>query len=149
MDRIERDLAREELKIASDAKRIKAYLIDETLIALVFIASTWERFLAAANDPIAQIEIVVSHFFWVVLLYIAYHAIFVALYGATLGKIWQRIVLIEIDSLAKPSFLIALARSLLRVVGGFFMGFGFVWAFATPLRQTWHDKISRVIAVDA
>ncbi|MDR2034918.1 MAG: RDD family protein [Helicobacteraceae bacterium] len=153
-DRIEQDLAREELTIASDSKRIAAYFLDETLIGLMAIVALWDRFAAAAssNDPIAQIvaiqSLFVSNFIWIALFHIAYHTIFVALYGATLGKMWQRIAVIEVASLSKPSFLVALTRSLTRVVSNLCLEFGFVWAFFNPLRQTWHDKISGAIVIN-
>ncbi|MDR2638427.1 MAG: RDD family protein [Helicobacteraceae bacterium] len=149
MDGIERDLAREEITIASYAKRIKAYLLDEALIAAIVFAALWERLSAASGNALAQIEIINAHIVWIALFHTIYHAIFVALYGATLGKMWQRIIVVEIDGFGKPSFVAALVRALTRVVSDICMALGFAWAFVNPLRQTWHDKIARVIVIDA
>ncbi|MDR1450935.1 MAG: RDD family protein [Helicobacteraceae bacterium] len=149
MNPIERDLAREELTIASYQKRIKAYLLDESLIGLVVLAALWERLGALSDNPLALIETVNSYVVWIALFHIIYHTIFVALYGATLGKMWQRIIVIEIGGFGKPSFVTALIRALTRVVSDLCMALGFLWAFADPLRQTWHDKFSRVIVIDA
>ncbi|MDR2152980.1 MAG: RDD family protein [Helicobacteraceae bacterium] len=148
MGEIEQDLAREELTIASYSKRIKAYLLDEALIFATVFAALWEP-INAADNALAQIAVINAHLAWIALFHTIYHAVFVAMYGATLGKMWQRIVVIEIGGFGKPSFYVALIRALARVVSDLCMALGFAWAFVDPLRQTWHDKFSRVIVIDA
>ena len=148
MDKIKRDLAREELTIASYPKRIKANLLDEALIGAIVFVALWEP-LSAASSAIEQIEIINSYFVWIALLHIVYQTAFVWLYGATFGKMWQKIVVIEIGGFSKPPFHIALLRALMRVASDLCMALGFAWAFVDPLRQTWHDKLSRVIVIDA
>ncbi|MGE4295730.1 MAG: RDD family protein [Campylobacterales bacterium] len=146
-DRLERDLVREGLTLAEPAKRIKAFILDEVLLSLVIFVAFWDRF-AAAQSTTESLEVLNSLVMWVVLIKIAYHTIFIAYYGATLGKLWQRIFVITQDGFAKPPFLAALSRSSMRVVSEWLFYFGFLWAFVNPNRQTWQDKIARTLVVN-
>lgn len=146
-ERIERDLVREGLTLATPAQRAKAFILDEVLISIVIFVAFWEQF-AAAQSTTESLEVLNSLVMWVVLIKIAYQTLFVAYYGATLGKLWQRIFVITQDGFAKPPFLAALARASMRVVSEWLFYFGFLWAWVNPYRQTWQDKIARTLVVN-
>jgi len=41
----------------------------------------------------------------------------------------------------------ALARYLVRLIGGFCFALGFIWAFSDRLNQTWHDKAAGTVVI--
>lgn len=145
--KLESDLLRENITIANNSKRIKAYVIDEILISLIIFASFWGKF-SNEEDILVIIETVNSLFFAVIALKIIYHAFFTYMYGATIGKIITKTVIISCDSLAKPEFIPALTRSIIRILSEMLFYFGFFWAFFNDEKQTWHDKIAKTIVVD-
>jgi len=146
--KLERDLAREGLEIASSSKRVKAYVIDELLISLIIFASFWSKF-ANEEDIVVIMETINSLFLIIIALKVVYHTIFVYMYGATIGKIVTKIVLVSSDDFSKPSFMSALTRAVVRIFSEMFFYFGFVWAFFNDERQTWHDKSAKTIVIDA
>lgn len=83
------------------------------------------------------------------LLSFIYQTLFVWKYGVTLGKLTVRIRVVEIDTNANPSFRSALLRSGFRVISDNSMMLGYIVAFFSPLVQTFHDKISKTVVVDA
>ncbi|MDR2904524.1 MAG: RDD family protein [Helicobacteraceae bacterium] len=145
--KLEQDLAREQLAIASATKRAKAFALDEILIGAV-VAFMLSDHIKSAEGVLEAIVVINSFFMWIVAIGVIYHTVFVALYGATIGKMWQNIAVITIDSLEKPPFYAALARAITRVFSEFVLYFGFFWAFLNPLRRTWHDVAAQVIVVD-
>ena len=146
-EKLEQDLAREKLYISADSKRLKAFLADELVVALVVFAALWEP-LTSAADTEAQIELINSNVIFIVLFRVFYHTIFISLYGATLGKIWQKIFVITQNGFTKPPLLVSLARASMRIVSDLCFFYGLLWAFATPYRQTWHDKLARTIVIN-
>ena len=145
-EKLERDLAREDLSLAPMHKRIKAFVVDELLISVLIFIAFWDR-INSASTVTESLESLNEVVMWVVFLKIAYHTVFVALYGATLGKLWQKIYVITIDDLGKPSFMAALSRGSMRAISEWLFYLGFIWAWINPNRQTWQDKIGRTIVV--
>lgn len=146
-EKLERNLAREGLSIASSAKRIKAYVIDELLISLIIFVSFWGKF-ANEEDIIVIMETINSLFLVIIALKIAYHTMFVYMYGATIGKIATKTILVSYDDFSKPSFMAAFMRSVIRIFSEMLFYFGFIWAFFNDERQTWHDKSAKTIVID-
>ncbi|MDR0746985.1 MAG: RDD family protein [Helicobacteraceae bacterium] len=147
-DKLDRDLAREELRTASDRRRVMAFIIDETIVSFVALIAMWDA-LSKTDDVLVQIDIILANSLWITAFSVVYQTIFIALYGATLGKISQRILVIETDTFEKPGLFSALGRALMRVVSSSCFWLGFLWAFNSYYRQTWHDKIARTIVIDA
>jgi uncharacterized RDD family membrane protein YckC len=147
-EKLERDLYRENLSIAPTSKRIKAYVIDEVLISLIVFAAFWDK-LANEEDFLVVMETINSLFFVIIGLKIAYQTLFVHLYGATIGKIVTRTLVVAYDDFSKPTLMAAFMRATVRIFSEMFFYFGFAWAFFNDEKQTWHDKSARTLVIDA
>jgi uncharacterized RDD family membrane protein YckC len=147
-EKLERDLVRENLSIASNRSRLQAYVIDDILISLLVVVAFWENFAALSQDMSALIQYLNSLFVIIAIMKVSYQTLFLTLYGATLGKMVAKIAVIEVDSFGKPSPITALSRSVVRIVSEMLFYFGFIWVFFNPARQTWHDKAGKTIVID-
>ena len=79
---------------------------------------------------------------------IFYQAFFVMKYGATLGKIAMKIRIVEVKTLQTPNVIVALNRSIVRIISEMFFYLGYIWGMMDPNRQTWHDKSARTLVID-
>ena len=147
-EKLERDLIREGLSIAGSAKRIKAYVIDEVLITLIIMAAFWDNFAHEENIEVV-IQTINSLFFVVMGLKVIYHTLFVYLYGASLGKIITRCMVVGYDDFSKPGLVASFIRANGRIVSEMIFYIGFIWALMNEERQTWHDKMARTLVLDA
>lgn len=150
---LEQKLQREGIKIASASKRIWALSIDELILSFLFMLIFWDSLSAvfSAGSDLSYEEVVgyISKFsLEVLILRFFYQTFFVWYYGATLGKMAMKIVCIDTVYLDKPSFGASLVRALGRNLSESLFYLGFLWAFSSPLLQTWHDKFSKVVVVD-
>jgi len=146
-EKLERDLSREGLNIAGSSKRIKAYAIDELLVSMIVIAAFWDSL--AHEDNIETVIQTINSLFWVVLgLKVVYQTLFVYLYGATIGKILTRCMVVSYDDFSKPSLGVSFMRANGRVVSEMIFYIGFIWAFLNEERQTWHDKLAKTLVLD-
>lgn len=147
-DDIERLLHRESLVLATTSKRSVAFMIDELLLSLLLIIILWDSFVQAKN-----VEEIISLTNTFVLEYIfmkiAYQTFFVMQYGATLGKIFMHIRVIEIKTVSNPSILSSFNRAVFRVVSEMLFYIGFIWGVMSPEKQTWHDKSAKTLVVNA
>ncbi len=125
-----------------------AYTIDEVLISLIVLVAFWGEF-STQEDVRVVIETVNSLFWAVIGMKVLYHTIFVYLYGATLGKIFTKCMVVSYDDFSRPTLQGSLVRAVVRIVSETVFYFGFIWAFLNPARQTWHDKMARTIVIDA
>jgi uncharacterized RDD family membrane protein YckC len=146
-EKLERDLVRGGLSIAGSAKRIKAYVIDEVLITMIIMAAFWDSLAREENIEVV-IQTINSLFFVVIGLKVVYHTLFVYLYGASLGKIIARCIVVGYDDFAKPGFMASFIRANGRIVSEMIFYIGFIWAFMNEERQTWHDKMARTLVLD-
>ena len=147
-EKLENDLARENLTIANNFSRVKAYIIDDLLISLIVFAAFYDT-LSSEGDIIGVLQTINSAVVWIMVLKIAYQILFIYMYGATVGKMFSGIVTVSVLDLAKPSFNQAVMRSVMRIFSEAFFYFGFVVAFLNPYKQTWHDKLAKTIVIDA
>lgn len=144
---MQKKLDTEQINLAPFGKRFLAFLVDEILISfLIFIAFSGS--FENAKTLLEMINITNSIFFQIVLILIFYQGIFVALYGATLGKMLFKIKIINIYYLDKPSFAYSFLRAIVRILSSFFY-LGYIFAFLNPQRQTWQDKIAKTWVVNA
>ena len=141
-------LDREGLRIATDDKRLVAFFIDEIILGLIIFAGFYEQ-ISSLNGDMAKIQSLLSSaFFYIIILKIAYHSTFTAIYGASVGKIICKIKIIKIDTLDKPSIIEAISRSSLRILAEMLLYIPLLIAFAEPFRRAMHDLLVKTIVID-
>jgi len=147
-DTIETLLHRHELQLAPIAKRALAFLIDEFLLSLLFLAVLWKTISQAEN---------VETFLFITNAYaleylgmkVFYQTVFVALYGATLGKMAVHIRVVAIEDGGIPGWPAAFNRAVFRILSEIIFYLGFIWAMFDPNKQAWHDRTARTVVVNA
>lgn len=139
---------RENITLAPLKKRALAYLIDEILVSLLFIFIYIDQIPENATTE-ETITIINSLVFYVMLLKVVYQTFFVWMYGATLGRIAMKIKVISLGDLENPSLFFALSRASFRIISESLFYLGFLWAVLNPKRETWHDKVSNTLVVNA
>ena len=139
---------RENITLAPLKKRALAYLIDEILVSLLFIFIYVDQIPDNATTE-ESITIINSLVFYVMGLKVVYQTFFVWMYGATLGRIAMKIKVISLGDLENPSLLFSLSRASFRIISESIFYLGFLWAVLNPKRETWHDKVSNTLVVNA
>lgn len=139
---------RENITLAPISSRIFAYVVDEFIIAMLFMVIYWNQFQDATTTE-ETIGLINSMFMYIISLRIIYHFFFVWMYGATLGKMALKIRVISIKDVSNPSIEQSLSRSCVRVFSETIFYLGFLWGALNPKRETWHDKASRTLVVNA
>lgn len=137
----------ENITLASIPARAVAYVIDEVLVSILFIAIYWEQFTNSA-DIEQTIVLMNTMVMYVMLIKVFYQGFFVWMYGATPGKMVAKIRVIYMYDLDNPSPMQSLVRAIVRVVSEMVFYLGFVWAVLNPKREGWHDKAARTLVVN-
>ncbi len=140
-------LERENLTIASFNKRILAYFIDNLILSLIVFVIFYDKLLNA-KDLFDTAQILGDFYLGFILLHITYQAIFTYLYGASLGKMVCKIIILDEDLLDKPNLNQSCIRSIVRQVSDMAFMLGFAWALNNDLRKTWEDYLARTIVVN-
>jgi len=83
---LEQKLYNEGFQVASMSKRIYAYSIDELLVSMIIFASFYDKYVALAGDFVAIISLTNTMVLYFVFLKIAYHTIFIHMYGRQNGS---------------------------------------------------------------
>ena len=136
------------LELATTRSRMLAFVIDDFLITFIIIAMYWNQIAASGND-LMSVLVVMNEFVWqILILKFIYQSFFVWYYGATLGKIITKIRVIDHDNLGRVSIFTSIIRSILRIISEMFFYIGFIFAFFTEGRQTFHDKIAKTLVVN-
>lgn len=138
----------ENITLAPLKKRALAYFIDEILVSLLFIFIYVDQIPDNATTE-ETITIINSLVFYVMVLKVVYQTFFVWMYGATLGRIAMKIKVISLSDLENPSWLFSLSRASFRIISESIFYLGFLWAALNPKRETWHDKVSNTLVVNA
>lgn len=136
------------LELATIGSRVKAFVIDDLLITAVFLLLYWEKF-SATDDTMALLTIMNEGVYQVLLLKFIYQGFFVWYYGATLGKIFAKIRVIDYYSFGRVSLFSAFVRSFVRILSEMFFYIGFIFAFFNDSKQTLQDKIAKTLVVNA
>lgn len=144
LDRLER----ENIKLASFDKRLLAYFIDEIIIAVVFSVTYWNIVSIDTQDFLVALSQIKNFLIQIICIKVLYQTIFIWYYGATLGKIWTKIICIDSTLLSKPNLTQSFLRAVMKVVGEALFYIGFIWFFENRERQTWQDKIARTVVCD-
>jgi len=146
-EEIEQKLHSEGMTLASIKRRSLAFFIDEMLLSFLLIIALGDSFFQART--VEEMIILTNQF---ILEYMAmkifYQAFFVMKYGATLGKIAMKIRIVEVKTLQTPNVIVALNRSIVRIISEMFFYLGYIWGMMDPNRQTWHDKSARTLVID-
>jgi len=150
------------LPIASIQKRISAFVIDDITVALFFLIIFYDQLLAIASHTSGMMsaeeitliqaqlrQFSVDNLLVMLSIKILYHTVPVWQNGITLGKYIMKIRVIDLKTGARPSLIQAFLRALLRIGSEIFFYLGFIMALMMPLKQTFHDKLSNCVVVDA
>ena len=146
-DEVLKHLQSANLELSSLQKRALAFLIDEMLLAVLFLIIIYDR-IAGLSNPDDIVPLVNSFTFEYLLLKVVYQTLFVYQYAATIGKIVMKVFVVDAETLQKPSFSSALNRAIFRVISEMLFYLGFAWAFYNKRRQSWHDKTARTLVVN-
>ena len=146
-EEIEEKLHSEGIALASIRKRGMAFFIDEMLLSFLLIIALGDSFFEAKT--VEEMIILTNQFILeFIAIKIFYQAFFVMKYEATLGKIAMKIRVVDSQTLQTPNVLIALNRSIIRIISEMMFYLGFLWGTMDPNRQTWHDKSARTLVVN-
>ncbi len=150
------------LPIASAQKRTTAFVIDDLMVALFILIIFYDQLLAMVShtsgvitpEEITMIQeqlrqFSVDNLLIMLSIKVLYHAVPVWQNGMTPGKYIMKIRVVDLKTGYRPSFLQALLRAILRIGSEVFFYLGFIMAFMMPLRQTFHDKFSNCVVIDA
>ena len=145
---LSRKLHAEGLSLATINRRAIAMFLDELIISFLFFFIIKEH-LSALTTPEEVVAYTQSLMLYVLAIKILYQALFVGLYGATLGKMAMKIKVVDQAYLDIPAWGASIIRAVMRVVSEILFYFGFVVALFSPLKLTWHDKFAKTLVVDA
>lgn len=140
-------LERENLKIASFSKRVIAYLIDNLILSFIVFVIFYDR-LILMNDLLEIADFLKNFTMGFFFIHLVYHTLFTFMYGASLGKMACKIMILNEELLDKPNFVQSLVRSIFREFSSMALMLGFAWALGNDLCKTWHDYVVRTIVVD-
>ena len=142
------NLQREGLSLASTKSRALSFIVDDLIVSSILVAgfsshftgiSTLEEALIVSRKLLA-FKVILSFF---------YQFVFIHLYAATPGKIWQKIIVVQEDDFYKPSLARSAIRAATRTVSEIIFFYGFITAFLSPLKKTWHDYAGKTIVINA
>ena len=144
------------LPIASNRKRIGAFVIDDMVINLflmiIFSSQVAEMMshIHELNETSIQIvnQFILDNIVIVFAIKVLYHTVLVWQSGMTLGKYVFKIKVVDMNSGQLPSFVQAFWRASVRLISEMFFYIGFVFAFFSPSHQTLHDKLSNSVVID-
>lgn len=136
------------LQLASVGSRIKAFVIDDLSITLIVMLMLWDKIEASSGDFIALMAIMNSAFLEIIVLKFLYQTFFIWYYGATIGKMAAKIKVIDYNHFGRVSLTNSIIRSFGRIISEMAMYVGFLFAFFTDSRQTFHDKIGKTLVVN-
>ncbi len=139
----------ENLQLASIKSRIKAFVIDDLSITFVVFLLLWDKISLANGDLLAIMIVMNEAFLQIIVLKFLYQTFFIWYYGATIGKIIAKIKVIDFDNFGKVSLINSAVRSFGRIISESFFYIGFMIAFYTNSKQTFHDKFGKTLVVDA
>ncbi len=140
--------------IASMPKRLKAYLIDDTIVSLFLFAIFYNQFIdifatyQTTGDITPLAIFLEQNSITFILLRVTYQTFFVWQYGMTPGKMLSHIKILEVETLQKPSLKTATFRALFRLLSDTIFYIGYIIAYFSPISQTLHDKLAKTIVVD-
>jgi len=148
-------------KFAGFWRRLVAYLIDSTIITIVFfvlfmiammaflfgsMSGNSSEWLADLMDPTKASLILIFTWIFYVAMTIAYFTYFHGTTGRTPGKMLLGLQVLSADG-TPISFGIAFLRAVGYLVSGALFNIGFIWAAFDKRKQGWHDKIADTVVI--
>ncbi|MGB7402257.1 MAG: RDD family protein [Arcobacter sp.] len=146
---IDKQTNNDNFELATINSRIIAFIIDDMLITFIVLAIFWDTITNNGSDLTTVLILMNKFVFQVLVLKFVYQTFFVWYYGATLGKIVAKIRVIDYDNFSKISLIQSALRSFGRILSEMFFYIGFIFAFFNEGKQTFHDKISKTLVVNA
>ncbi|MGH2267173.1 RDD family protein [Campylobacter taeniopygiae] len=140
-------LERENLSIASFKKRVLAYFIDNFILSFIIYIIFYTP-LSQAKDLMEMIEVSRNFSFSFILIHLIYQIIFTYLYGASLGKMISKIIILDEDLLDKPNLIQSCIRASVSELSNSAFFLGFAWALGNDLRKTWEDYAAKTVVVN-
>ena len=145
---LEQESIQNQAQIAVPKKRVAAFVIDDLVVSLLFMIIFWSQI--SSLRTIEEINLFLAeNFSIIILIKVLYQTYFIWQSGMTLGKYAMKIKVVLLKTGVTPPLHIALARASLRIVSETFFYLGFVMAFFNPLVQTFHDKLTGCVVIDA
>ncbi len=139
----------DKLELANTRDRATAFIIDDLLITFVALMMLWDQIAATNGEFIDVLTLLNGAFLQIVLMKLAYQTFFIWYYGATIGKSIKKLRVIDFNNFGRVSFMQALVRSSGRIISESFFYIGFLIAFYTDSKQTFHDKLGKTLVVNA
>jgi uncharacterized RDD family membrane protein YckC len=138
----------EQIKLVPAKRRVGAFVIDDLVVSFLFIAIFWSQ-LSNFSTAEELNQFLTDNFLIIVSIKILYQTVFVWQSGMTLGKYVTKMKVVSQEYGDRPSFNSALIRALVRIVSETLFYIGFFMAFFSPSVQTFHDRLSKCVVVDA
>ncbi len=142
-------------------RRLVAYLIDNTIIGIIFFvlfliaiiayfagATSGEEseWIAALTDPTKISSLMIYTWLLLLVLTIGYFTYFHGATGRTPGKMLLGLQVINQDG-SPLNFGIAFLRSVSYLVSSVIFNLGFIWVAFDKRKQGWHDKIAGTVVI--
>ena len=138
------------LQLASMRSRALAYVIDDLLVTLIIIMIFWESIYAISEDTEALMYLLKAELVTpLIILKIIYHTFFVWYFGATIGKIVAKIMVIDANEWGRVSIFSSFLRAVGRIFSEMFFYVGFLIGFFNDGRKTFHDITGKTLVVNA
>ena len=137
------------LELASTKSRIRAFIIDDLAITFIVMLMMWDQISNSNGDFQTILILINSAFLQVIILKFIYQVFFIWYYGATIGKMVSKIKVIDFDNYQRVSLQNAVLRSMGRIISEMVFYIGFIIAFYTDSKQTFHDKMGKTLVVNA
>ena len=144
---LEYKLFRENLKVAPISKRIISMTIDDFLVSFIVFIAFYNQFSVAKTYE-QMLMISQNLFMFIMVAFLAYHYIFIALYGKTLGKIIMKIRCVDISTFDKPDHFNSFIRSFVRIFSEQFFYLGMFYAYFDKFNRAIHDIAGKCVVVE-
>ncbi len=136
------------LELASQKKRMQAFVIDDILVSIVTMFILWDKITVSNGELMDILMIMNGAFVQVLFLKLIYQTFFVWYYGATIGKFIVKIRIIKENDFGPVDFVSAFMRSISRILSESVFYLGFFLSYYTEGRQTLHDKLAKTLVVN-
>jgi len=137
----------ENFKYASIAKRAISFTIDDIITSLLFIGIFYNSIISL-QTPESMVYFLQSNVWYLIALKVIYHTFFIGLNGMTVGKYFMKIKAIDENNGDVIGYNRAFIRAVVRALGEMLFYITFIFAFASPKKQTLHDKIINCVVID-
>ena len=130
-------------------ERLAATLLDSLMLMCITVPLTLLVFGIDAileNDALilGPLDVVINYLLPFILIILFWHY-----KSATPGKMVLRAVIVDADTLQKPSTASLIVRYLGYIPSTLVLGLGYLWVAFDPRKQSWHDKLAGTLVIRA